>query len=72
MCNKNAESEQKKMRCTYSLAGAKVIDSNDMEPLADKVTDLIAPSVPEVGESVDKDHCLVVRITLLDVIWEII
>lgn len=43
-----------------------------MKPLADEVTDLVAPSVPEVGESVEKDHCLVVGITLFDVIWEII
>lgn len=43
-----------------------------MEPLAGEVTNLVTPSVPEVGESVDKDYCLVVGITLLDVIWEMI
>jgi hypothetical protein len=34
------------------------------------MTDLVAPSVPEVGESVDKDHCLVVGIALLNVVWK--
>lgn len=54
---------------TYTLTVAKTIGSNDTVALLGKVADLMAPSVPHIGESVDKEQWLAVGVTFLDIVW---